>query len=152
MGLAGYAAGSEAAFVARMNARAAALGLSATRFANACGHDGAGHRASARDLQALARAALGRSEVRRWAAAPAVTLTTRAGRAIRLATTNALLGRVAGAAGLKSGYTRAAGTCLIALAERQGVEVLVVLLDARDRWWAGAALLEAAFREAGQGG
>ena len=90
--------------------------------------------------------------MRRLAALPRATLTTRAGRAIALATTNALLGRVAGATGLKSGFTPAAGKCLVAVAERGGVEVVLVLLDARDRWWAGAALLEAAFREAGGGG
>lgn len=152
LALAEHAAGTEAAFVERMNARAAALGLAATRFENACGHDGPGHRTSARDLLALARAALAVPEVRRLAALPRATLTTRAGRAIPLATTNALLGRVEGAIGLKSGFTPAAGKCLVAAAERSGVQVLVVLLDAPDRWWAGAGLIEAAFREAGQGG
>jgi D-alanyl-D-alanine carboxypeptidase (penicillin-binding protein 5/6) len=150
--LAEHAAGSEAAFVARMNARAAALGLAATHFDNACGHDGPTHRASARDLLRLARAALARPEVRRLAALPRATVTTRAGRAITLQTTNALLGRVEGATGLKSGFTPGAGKCLVAVAERAGVEVVLVLLDAQDRWWAGAGLLEAAFREAGQGG
>ena len=150
--LAEHAAGSEAAFVARMNARAAALGLAATHFDNACGHDAPGQRASARDLLRLSRAALALPEVRRLAALPQVTLTTRGGRAIALGSTNALLGRVAGATGLKSGFTPAAGKCLVAVAERAGVEVVLVLLDAEDRWWAGAALLEAAFREAGQGG
>jgi len=150
--LAEHAAGSEAAFVARMNARAAALGLAATHFDNACGHDAPAHRASARDLLRLARAALALPEVRRLAALPRATLTARGGRTIALASTNALLGRVAGATGLKSGFTPAAGKCLVAVAERAGVEVVLVLLDAADRWWAGAALLEAAFREAGQGG
>jgi len=149
LALAEHAAGDEAAFVGRMNARAAALGLSATHFENACGHDGPGHRSSARDLLRLARAALALPEIRRLAALEQLTLATSRGRAIPLRTTNALLGRLAGAAGLKSGFTPAAGRCLVAVAERGGVEVLLVLLDAGDRWWAAAGLIEAAFREAG---
>lgn len=53
--------------------------------------------------------------------------------------------------GVKSGYTEGAGRCVVALAERDGVEVLLVLLDAPDRWWT-AALLEAAFEEGGKDG
>lgn len=150
--LAEHVAGSEAAFVRRMNARAAALGLGATRFANACGHDAPGHLASARDLLRLARAALEIPEIRRLAALPELTVATRAGRALPVRTTNPLLGRLPGATGLKSGYTPGAGQCAVAVAERGGVEVVVVLLDASDRWWAAAALVEAAFREAAPGG
>jgi D-alanyl-D-alanine carboxypeptidase (penicillin-binding protein 5/6) len=58
LALAERVAGSEKAFVAAMNARAAALGLADTRFANACGFDADGHYASARDLATLADAAL----------------------------------------------------------------------------------------------
>lgn len=152
LALAEHLAGDEPAFVARMNARAQALGLAATRFENACGHDGPGHRSSARDLLALTRAALAQPEVRRLAALEAVTLRTLAGRVLSLRTTNALLGRLRGARGVKTGYTAAAGRCVVALVERDGVELLVVLLDAADRWWAAAGLVEKAFAEAGRGG
>lgn len=150
--LAEHAAGTERAFVARMNARAAALGLAATRFQNACGHDAKDHHASARDLLRLARAALAHPELRRLAALGEATVTTGAGRVLRVRTTNPLLGRLRGATGLKSGYTPGAGRCAVAVAERDGVEVVVVLLDASDRWWAAAGLVEAAFREARTGG
>jgi D-alanyl-D-alanine carboxypeptidase (penicillin-binding protein 5/6) len=152
LALAEHAAGSEAAFVARMNARAAALGLRATRFENACGHDGPGQRSSARDLMALSRAALAHPEVRRLAALEAATLRTADGRDLPLRSTNALLGRLEGARGVKTGYTRAAGRCVVALVERGGAELLVVLLDAADRWWAAAGLVEKAFDEARRGG
>jgi len=152
LALAEQAAGGEAAFVARMNARAAALGLRATRFENACGHDGPGQRSSARDLLALTRVALARPELRRLAAVPALTIRTEAGRAIELRSTNALLGRLDGARGVKTGYTPAAGRCVVALVERGGAELLVVLLDAADRWWAAAGLIEKAFDEARRGG
>jgi D-alanyl-D-alanine carboxypeptidase (penicillin-binding protein 5/6) len=65
-----------------------------------------------------------------------------------LRTHNELLGRIDGTLGVKTGYTGAAGRCLVALAERDGAEVLLVLLDAPDRWWTAAALVEAAFDEA----
>jgi len=59
--------------------------------------------------------------------------------------TNALIGRYPGAIGLKTGTTPGAGTCLAALAEKDGVRVLMVLMRARDRWWGGDALLDRAF-------
>lgn len=152
LALAEHAAGSEAAFVARMNARAAALGLSATRFENACGHDGPGQRSSARDLASLTQVALAHPEVRRLAALEAATVRTAGGRELHLKTTNALLGRLEGARGVKTGYTPAAGRCVVALVERGGSELLLVLLDAADRWWAAAGLVEKAFDEARRGG
>jgi D-alanyl-D-alanine carboxypeptidase (penicillin-binding protein 5/6) len=152
LALAEHAGGDEATFVARMNARAAALGLAATHFENACGHDGPRHRASARDLLALTRLALAQGEVRRLAALQAVTIRTAAGRAFELKSTNALLGRLDGARGVKTGWTPAAGRCVVALVERGGAELLLVLLDASDRWWAAAGLVEKAFDEAARGG
>jgi serine-type D-Ala-D-Ala carboxypeptidase (penicillin-binding protein 5/6) len=152
LALAEHVAGGEAAFVARMNARAAALGLRATTFENACGHDGPGQRSSARDLLALTRAALAHPEVRRLAALERVTLRTEGGRELAVRTTNALLGRLEGARGVKTGYTPAAGRCVVALVERGGAELLLVLLDAADRWWAAAGLVEKAFDEARRGG
>jgi serine-type D-Ala-D-Ala carboxypeptidase (penicillin-binding protein 5/6) len=147
LALAEHVGGSVPTFVARMNARARELGLGATRFENPCGHDAAGHVSSARDLLALTRTALAIPEFQRLVALERTTITTRKGRAIPLRTHNLLLGRFEGAVGVKSGYTGGAGPCMVALARRRGVEALVVLLDAPDRWWTVAALLEAAFEE-----
>jgi D-alanyl-D-alanine carboxypeptidase (penicillin-binding protein 5/6) len=152
LALAEHVAGSEAAFVDRMNARAAALGLADTHFSNACGHDAPGHLSSPRDLLRLARAALAHAEVRRLVALEQATVVTRAGRALALRNTNALVGLVEGARGVKSGYTPAAGRCVVALVERRGVELLMVLLDAPVRWWAALGLVELAFEEARRGG
>ena len=58
---------------------------------------------------------------------------------------NLLLGRFPGAIGIKTGYTPAAGKCLIALAEREGIKVMLVLLNAPDRWWTADTMLEQAF-------
>jgi len=152
LALAEHGAGSVEAFVARMNRRAAGLGLSATRFENPCGHDAPGHRSSARDLARLARAALARPEIRWLVAVERAELATRDGRRFEVANGNALLGRLRGARGVKSGFTPGAGKCVIALAERDGTEVLLVLLGAPERWWAAAGLLERAFAEAPGGG
>jgi len=144
--LADWHAGNEARFVAHMNARAQALGLHATRFVNACGHDAPGHASSARDLLALARAALRLPEFARLVALTDARIATTDGRRrFDLRNTNALLGRLPGAAGVKSGFTSRAGKCILALARRGRHEVLLVLLHAPDRWWDAHALAEAAF-------
>jgi D-alanyl-D-alanine carboxypeptidase (penicillin-binding protein 5/6) len=142
-----HQAGSAAAFAARMNRRARELGLERSRFVDPCGHDAKGQLTTARDLARLAQAALGSAELRRLAALPSVRIATRAGRVLEARTTNALLGRLPGADGLKTGFTREAGTCVVAHATRDGREVLVVLLGAPDRWWTAAALVEKAFAE-----
>ena len=139
------AAGPDGAFVAAMNARAASLGLAATHFDNPCGHDSPGQRSSARDLSVLARAALAHEEFATRVALPRATVRTLGGRSFDLTSGNAILGRVPGARGVKSGYTPGAGKCLVGLAERDGKRALVVLLDAPDRWWTAAALIEEAF-------
>jgi D-alanyl-D-alanine carboxypeptidase (penicillin-binding protein 5/6) len=144
--LADWHAGSERAFVEQMNRRAAQLGLRATRFANACGHDAAGHYSSAQDLAKLAEAALRHPAFAELVARPTHTLHTADGRRrFALTNSNALIGRFPGAVGVKSGYTRKAGKCVIALAERDGVRVLLVLLNAPNRWWDAHGMLERAF-------
>ncbi len=148
LALAEQASGSEAAFVARMNLRAAALGLGATRFDNPCGHDGPGQRSSARDLATLARVALALPEFRLTVGAARVRLSTRGGRRFDLPTHNPLIGRVDGVRGVKTGWTPGAGKCLVVLAERGGREVLVVLLGAPDRFWNAAGLVDLAFEQA----
>jgi len=148
LALAEATAGNEAAFVARMNRRAGEMGLAHTHFVNACGHDAPGHLSSARDLAALGEAALQNAALAELVGRRDGSFSTADGRVFRFATTNALLGRVPGVRGVKTGYTKAAGHCLIAVAERDGVRVLVVMLGARDRWWDAAAMIENAFRSA----
>jgi D-alanyl-D-alanine carboxypeptidase (penicillin-binding protein 5/6) len=65
-----------------------------------------------------------------------------------LRNTNLLLGSYPGVVGLKTGYTTRAGRCVIALARRDDVEVLLVLLAAEDRWDTAERLLEAGFNRA----
>jgi D-alanyl-D-alanine carboxypeptidase (penicillin-binding protein 5/6) len=148
LALAEDVAGSAPAFVERMNRRARDLGLAGTRFVDPCGHDAPGQRVTARDLQVLASAVLRDEGLRRTVARPAVRVETRRGRELAAPSSNALLGRLEGADGVKTGFTPDAGKCVVAHATRDGREVLVVLLGAPDRWWTAAALVERAFAEA----
>lgn len=143
--LAEHAAGSEAAFVARMNARAEALGLTRTHFENACGHDAKGQRSSARDLLKLTEKALLLPEFARIVALPETSVSRARGRRSTLKTSNQLLGAVAGVVGVKTGFTSGAGKCVVVLAQRETTRVLIVLLDSAERWWTAAALVEEAF-------
>lgn len=144
--LAEHLAGSVGAFVARMNARAAALGMRDTRFADPCGHDRPDQYTTAADLALLAEVLAGNEEYLRLASMPKLVVRSVDGkRRFTAANTNALLGRYDGALGLKTGYTARAGNCLVALAERNGVRVLVVLLNAPNRWWNAVGLLDRAF-------
>lgn len=148
LALAEHVAGREASFVARMNSRAAALGLSDSRFENACGFDSPGHRTSARDLARLAHAAMAVPRFAVIVGRERGEARARDGRVFRFDNTNALIGRVDGARGVKTGWTRKAGRCLVAFAERRGTRVIVVMLGAPDRWWDAVAMIETAFDEA----
>jgi len=140
------AGGSEAEFVARMNARSAELGLKNTNFMNACGHDAKGQYSTATDLARLAGEVAKKPEYMSAAKLERATIRTEDGkRVFAFDNTNALIGRYPGAIGLKTGTTPGAGTCLAALAEKDGKRVLLVMLRARDRWWGGDALLNRAF-------
>jgi len=147
--LAEWHSGSAAKFVETMNARARALDLQNTHFENACGFDADGQYSSASDLARLTEVALADERFRKIVALRRATLRSADGRrTYRIETTNALLDRLPGAEGVKSGYTDKAGRCVVALAQRDGRRVLLVMLDATDRWWDAHELIERAFAAA----
>jgi len=144
--LSAHIAGSESHFVARMNRRARELGLKNTRFTNACGHDAQGHYSSARDLAALAQRVLHYPRLISLVDQVEMSIKTRDGhRSFFLKSTNALLGRYDGVLGMKTGYTPKAGKCLIAYAIRGQRQVLLVMLNAPNRWWDAVDILDLAF-------
>jgi serine-type D-Ala-D-Ala carboxypeptidase (penicillin-binding protein 5/6) len=146
--LADWVAGDQARFVVLMNQRAGQLGLSHTHFANACGHDQPNHHASARDLGLLAKRAMEAPLIAQLVALPNLSIRTTDGqRQFQLTNKNALIGRYPGAQGIKSGFTAKAGKCLIAAAERDGHRVLLVMLNAANRWWDASDILDRAFAE-----
>ncbi|MFN2644020.1 MAG: D-alanyl-D-alanine carboxypeptidase family protein [Burkholderiales bacterium] len=133
-------------FVARMNHRAATLGLRNTNFVDPCGHDRPGQFSTAADLARLAEQVLQHAEYRAIAAMHDTTIRTVDGRRrFYLRNTNALVGRYDGAIGVKTGTTGRAGNCVIAAAEKNGSRVIVVLLDSPQRWAVAPRLLDTAF-------
>jgi D-alanyl-D-alanine carboxypeptidase (penicillin-binding protein 5/6) len=70
-------------------------------------------------------------------------------RRFRFKNKNALVGSYAPAIGVKSGYTNGAGKCLIVLARKGSAHVLLVMLNAKSRWWDAIGIIENAFDEAG---
>lgn len=117
-------AGDEAAFVRRMEARLAELGIEAT-LASASGLD-AGDRLSAAELATVAGAVLAEPRLAGPAGAGRVALAD--GTVVE--NRNLLLGRLTGATGLKTGFTSAAGWALVGTAERDGRVLIAVVLGA----------------------
>jgi D-alanyl-D-alanine carboxypeptidase (penicillin-binding protein 5/6) len=143
-------AGSVEAFVAKMNARARALDLANTHFSNPCGFDAPEHYSSARDLARIAHTALSHPEFAALVARADAEITTAdARRTFSFKNRNVLIGTYAPAIGVKTGYTARAGKCLIALAQRNSVQVMLVMLNAKSRWWDAIGIIENAFDEAG---
>jgi len=145
LALADHVGKTTAGFVAIMNRRAASMGMANTHFADPCGHDRDGQYSTASDLLRLAEQVMRHEEYLRLARIASMTISTDGGRIFQIHNTNALIGRYSGAIGLKTGYTERAGNCLVALAEREGVRVLVVMLNAPNRWWNAVGLLDRAF-------
>jgi D-alanyl-D-alanine carboxypeptidase (penicillin-binding protein 5/6) len=138
--------GTNGGFVGLMNERARALELRDTRYVDPCGHDRKQQFSSAQDLARLAEEVVRHPEYLELARQPHATVRSADGsRVFEFDNTNALIGRYPGAIGVKTGHTDLAGNCLVALAERDGVRVLVVMLNARNRWWHTAGLLDRAF-------
>lgn len=134
-------AGSEAAFVDRMNETARQLGLQNTHYANPHGLDSEGNYGSARDLALLTAEALKNPDFRRIAATRSATVS---GDRV-LTNHNKLLWRCPGCIGIKTGYTRAAGRLLVSAAERGGRTLICVTVNDPADWQDHMALLDWGF-------
>jgi D-alanyl-D-alanine carboxypeptidase (penicillin-binding protein 5/6) len=145
--IAQQAAGTVPRFIAMMNARARAMGLACTRFSTVSGLRDAGNHSCAPDLAALARAVLRSPRlariVRRRSAALAFPIK---GGKLYLYNNNPLL-RIGyrGTTGVKTGYTEAAGRCLVATVRRGRRRLGVVLLDSPDPGRQAIRLLDRGF-------
>lgn len=136
--------GSDAAFVAEMNALVERLGLKTAHFENPHGLTARGHVISAHDLAHLSRYAMSIDEFRplawtRWHTAKGHS------RDIAMGNLNGILHDYPGADGIKVGFTYRAGKTLVASATRDGHRVYVVLLNAPKSRTDGAKLLDWAF-------
>ena len=127
--LAEHVDGTVPRFVARMNDKAALLGLDDTRYANPHGLDAPGHHSSAEDIAKLAAVAMKSAEYRRIVVIRSVTLPAyKKRKAENLKATNELLGVYRGMTGVKTGFTNDAGHSLVGSAERNGITLTAVVL------------------------
>lgn len=137
-------AGSIEAFAGLMNAKAAELGLTNTHFTNPHGLDDPDHYTTARDLARLAAYALENPRFREIVSTYRHTISI--GDETRyLLNHNKMLKQYDGAIGVKTGYTRVSGRCLVSAAERDGVTLVAVTLNAPDDWNDHRAMLDAGF-------
>ena len=124
--LAEKVAGVTELFVEQMNNRARGLGMDDTHFVNPTGLTAEGHVTSAHDIALMSREMLTKHpDIRSF-----TTIWTDSIRngTFDLANTNKLIRRYDGATGLKTGYTASAGYCISATAEREGMELIAVVM------------------------
>ena len=139
-------AGNIPAFVELMNDRAREIGLSHTYFVTPSGLDGEGHGSSAYDMAILAREALRNEDFRSICSQKSVKVSFGAPPYDRwLKNTNKLLDMYEGVYGVKTGFTDAAGRCLISACERGGKDLICVTLNDRNDWQDHAALYDLGF-------
>lgn len=127
--LAEAVAGSEEVFVGRMNSRARDLGMDHTTFKNCCGLDAQGHLTTAYDIALMSKELMGHTWIEDY-----TTLwqdSIRDG-AFTLTNTNKMIRQYTGMIGLKTGSTSSAGFCLSAVARREGMTLVAVVLGAEN--------------------
>ncbi|MBR4906493.1 MAG: D-alanyl-D-alanine carboxypeptidase [Clostridia bacterium] len=137
--------GSTSAFADHMNARAKTLGLSDTHFVTPNGLHDPDHYTTARDLALLGAAALEnpffaeivRTQYRRTEGTNPHTLKNK----------NRLLWEYEGGIGVKTGYTKAAGKCLVFAAERGEMKLVGAVLNCPTMWNTAKSMLDAGFRD-----
>ena len=148
--MAEHLAGSEAAFVEQMNARAQELGMTDTHFVNCTGLDdspeAAQHRTCAHDIALMSRELMkNHPDIKKFTT---IWMDTVRDGAFGLSNTNKMIRFYNGATGLKTGFTSEAGYCLSATAQRDGMELIAVVMGAessQDRFNACRAMLDHGF-------
>lgn len=123
--LAEFTAGSEEAFVARMNERAKELNMTGTLFANTTGLPGEEHYSCARDVAIMSRELISHEMIKEYTT---IWMDYLRDGATQLVNTNKLIRHYKGATGLKTGSTDEAGCCVSATAERDDMELIAVVL------------------------
>ena len=148
-----YLDGSLESFAARMNQRAAALGMEDTHFVTPSGLDGEdaqglGHLSTAYDMALLARAALEDQAFRQLCSSPSLAVEfAEPVKRVTYTNHNKLLAQYQGCVGVKTGFTKEAGRCLVSAAERDGALLIAVTLNAPNDWEDHAALLDYGFSQ-----
>lgn len=148
-----YLDASLESFAARMNQRAAALGMEDTHFVTPSGLDGEdaqglGHLSTAYDMALLARAALEDQAFRQLCSSPSLAVEfAEPVKRVTYTNHNKLLTQYQGCVGVKTGFTKEAGRCLVSAAERDGALLIAVTLNAPNDWEDHTALLDYGFSQ-----
>ena len=148
--MAEHIAGSESAFVDRMNARAAELGMADTHFVNCTGLDdgenAAEHRTSAYDIAVMSRQLLKyHPDITKYTT---IWMDTIRNGSFGLSNTNKMIRFYSGAIGLKTGFTSGAGYCLSSAAQRDGLGLIAVVMGcstSQERFAACKSMLDYGF-------
>ena len=148
--MAEHIAGSEEAFVSMMNSRAAELGMQDTHFVNCTGLDDSeeakAHRTSAHDIALMSRELLkNHPDIKKYTT---IWMDTVRQGEFGLSNTNKLVRFYPGCTGLKTGFTSGAGYCLSASAERDGMELIAVVMGcetSQDRFQSCKRMLDYGF-------
>ena len=142
--LAEHLCGTLEAFVAAMNERAAALGMQDTHFVDCSGLDDSGY-SCAYDVAVMSRELMTHPDIRKFTT---IWMDSLRGGKSQLVNTNKLVRHYAGATGLKTGTTQAAGHCLAATATKNGTSFVAVVLGCattNDRFGGARAMLDYGF-------
>lgn len=144
--LADHYPGGVEKFVEAMNARAAALHMTGSTFANPVGLDDPNQKVTATDLSRLAVAALHNPVITKMVAIPQITISdVTHSQYHRLTNVNQLLGKIPGVAGIKTGWTEEAGENLVTYVDRNGRKIVFVVLHSRDRFGDTTKLIDWVF-------
>lgn len=141
-----YLNGSLEEFAGRMNKRAGEIGMTETNFVTPSGLDDDGHYSTAYDMALLAREALKNPEFRRLCSIGTYQVEFKEPeKKVSYTNHNKLLRLYEGCIGVKTGFTKKSGRCLVSAAERDGVTLIAVTLNAPDDWNDHMALLDYGF-------
>ncbi len=146
-------AGSTDAFATLMNAKARQLGMKASYFVNPHGLTEGGQHSTARDMARAALIAYRSPVIRDIVRRKYYSFRYASGKTVTLENTNELLGRMDECNGMKTGYTNAAGRCLISSAAEGGHAVILVQLGTKTKyiWDDAATLMHWGLRRLGRG-
>lgn len=142
-----FVGGSVEAFSDMMNDEATALGLKSTHFTNPHGLDDPEHYTTARELAVIAANAMQNETFRKIVSTYKKTIPLNGNEGVRLLINhNKLLKQYNGSTGIKTGYTKKSGRCLVSSAQRDDLELICVTLNASDDWNDHTKLLDHGFK------
>ena len=142
-----YVGGSVEKFIEMMNKKAQAIGATNSHFDNTHGLDSKNHYTTAYDLALITSYAMQNPTFKEIVSTKNIKITNSDGKNRYLKNKNKLLSSLEGCNGVKTGFTDDAGRCLVTSCERDGMDVVCVVLNCGPMFEESAALLDKAFKE-----